>query len=145
MSSLTYFKISVASLIAVVLLFVGHTLSNGLIQVKYNDMPQSSLISGVVIFSLIKVIFLLAFIPAYLSKNIKSLSWMCYVIMLYLIYTCVVAFNTYYGEPTILESAQQFSDRIIGGLLSVTLLVQFFATSIYIRKEKIKLGLIIGK
>jgi len=127
-----------------ILLFT-YTLGNGLIKMQYEAMPISTLITGTLFMSLMKCALLLAFIPVYLRKDIRGLSWLCYVIMMYLVYTCMIALNMKFGELTDIEQTKQWADRIFGGTLTIVALIQFFATTFYIRKEKIKLGLIIGK
>ena len=127
-----------------ILLFT-YTLGNGLIKMQYEVMPISTLITGTLFMSLMKCALLLAFIPVYLRKDIRGLSWLCYVIMMYLVYTCMIALNMKFGELTDIEQTKQWADRIFGGTLTIVALIQFFATTFYIRKEKIKLGLIIGK
>lgn len=128
----------------IVLLFA-YTLTNGLIKMQYEAMPVSALITGTLFMSLIKSALLLAFIPVYLRKDIRGLSWLCYVIMMYLVYTCMTALNMTFGELTDIQQTKQLADRVFGGALTIVALIQFFATTFYIRKEKIKLGLIIGK
>ena len=128
----------------IVLLFA-YTLTNGLIKMHYESMPVSTLITGTLFMSFIKCALLLAFIPVFLRKDIRGLSWLCYVIMMYLIYTCMTALNMKFGELTDIEQTKQLADRVFGGTLTAVALIQFFTTTFYVRKEKIKLGLIIGK
>ena len=128
-----------------IVLLIAYTLTNGLIKMHYEAMSLSTLITGTLFMSLMKCALLLAFIPVYLRKNIRGLSWLCYVIMLYLVYTCMSALNMTFGELTDIEQSQQLADRVFGAILTIVALIQFFATTFYIRKEKIKLGLIIGK
>ena len=145
LQSSTYFKLSIYSFITLIFLLFAYTLTNGLIKMHYESMPVSALITGTLFMSLMKCALLLAFIPIYLKKDIRGLSWLCYVIMLYLIYTCMTALNMKFGELSDIELTKQLADRVFGGALTIVALIQFFSTTFYIRKEKIKLGLIIGK
>ena len=88
---------------------------------------------------------LLLFIPALKNRNLKSLSWLAYVCTLYLIYAVFQLLTSAHPDFNQIQLDQLFYTRLLAAPMSISLLILFFALNLFVRQEKIKLGLIIPK
>ena len=94
---------------------------------------------------LLKTSVLLLFIPAFFSRNLKSLSWLAYVSTIYLIYAIFQLFATAGAELNNSQLNFLQTYRLLALPMSATLLILFYSLVMYVRQQKVILGLIIEK